>query len=603
MKLTTKIYLLQFTLGIILLSFLSFTYINYKIQYQKDIQNYVDKEVKSHKKQLLSSYNNSLLKFKAQKHLFKQIHIQALEILRDDIDMDLVELKKQLSEHFSLENIELNIFLIDKTYTIYKTTFSKDLGFNLNKIKEAKIFLDNSSKDSKIYISDLMSTDMLDMKYKLYSYSLLKEHTYLELGFIDSDIENIFTSILAQNSDSKNRVTLYNIYRDKEQYYYYDLSVQNSSSSKNEYYENSKKLSKQDKDYNNIVNSSTKYKTISIEDGSSIKIFTPFFEKDMYYQIGFTNITMEIKVDISSQVKTMQRFENIFFISLVVIFIFFLFVAIFIKNNFTRQINIIVNSINNKEAVKDRLLLSKNDELGVVAKEYNILFESLNKEITINSQLLEENKKFIADTVHQIRTPLTNIMMNSEMIKLTTKNNSSDEFIDQIDSSINMLSNSYEDLSYIISHDSIKYTPVNLSLTKILKERESFFKTIAKLNHKEILTVIEEDIEFTINQIELERLIDNNISNAIKYAEVEKPISISLTRDSYVATLSFSSYGKPINDKSKLFEKNYRENESKRGLGLGLNMVKSICEKYDITYEVIYRDNQNIFTYYLKIHK
>ena len=34
------------------------------------------------------------------------------------------------------------------------------------------------------------------------------------------------------------------------------------------------------------------------------------------------------------------------------------------------------------------------------------------------------------------------------------------------------------------------------------------------------------------------------------------------------------------------FEKNYRENEAKRGLGLGLNMVKNICDKYKITYDV-----------------
>ena len=62
-------------------------------------------------------------------------------------------------------------------------------------------------------------------------------------------------------------------------------------------------------------------------------------------------------------------------------------------------------------------------------------------------------------------------------------------------------------------------------------------------------------------------------------------------------TLEFKTYGKPIKDTSKLFEKNYRENESKRGLGLGLNMVKGICEKYGISYEITYKDGQNIFTY------
>ena len=597
MKLTTKIYLLQFTLGLILASFLSVTYFNYQSQYKKDLQYYVDNEVELHKKQLLSSYNNALLKFNTQKQLFNKIHIYTLEILKNDIDMDLIELKEHLSEKFLLENIDLNIFLIDKTYTIYKTTFSKDLGFNLSIVKEAKIFLDKSTKDSKIYISDLMSTDLLDMKYKLYSYSLLKNNTYLELGFIDNDIHNTFASIIIQNNDSKNKVTLYNIYKDDEQYYYHDMSIQKNNSSKMQYYKNNKEFSKNDKNYNYVINSSITHKAISIEDGDSIKIFTPFFEEDMYSKIGFTNIIMEIKVDISSQIQTMQRFENIFFTSIIVMLIFLVFVFIFIKNNFTKQINIIVSSINNKQPVKNKILLSKNDELGVVSKEYNILFESLNKEININLQLLKENKRFIADTVHQIRTPLTNIMMNSEMIKLTTKNNSSDEFIDQINSSINMLTNSYEDLSYIISNDSIEYKPTNLSLSEILKERESFFTTIAKVNFKEIITNIQSDINFTINQIELERLIDNNISNGIKYADTYKPIIINLTKNKDIVILEFKTYGKAILNPQKLFDKNYREDESKRGLGLGLNMVKGICEKYGISYKVTYENGQNIFTY------
>jgi nitrogen fixation/metabolism regulation signal transduction histidine kinase len=43
--------------------------------------------------------------------------------------------------------------------------------------------------------------------------------------------------------------------------------------------------------------------------------------------------------------------------------------------------------------------------------------------------------------------------------------------------------------------------------------------------------------------------------------------------------------------------KSYKENESKRGLGLGLNMVKRICDKYKISYDVKYIDDQNIFIY------
>ena len=227
--------------------------------------------------------------------------------------------------------------------------------------------------------------------------------------------------------------------------------------------------------------------------------------------------------------------------------------------------------------------------------------KSINDKLQIslseNEKLLVENKRFIADTVHQIRTPLTNIMMNSEMIKMIQKDNSSIEYIDQINASINMLTNSYEDLSYITSNGEIQYNPILLSLSDMVKNRIIFFTTISNINEKEIISNIHDDIHFTINQIELERLIDNNISNAIKYAHINKPITINLTKQKDTVTLLFCSYGNPIKATTKLFEKNYRENEAQRGLGLGLNIVKNICTKYNITYSVTYENGQNIFTY------
>ncbi len=192
-------------------------------------------------------------------------------------------------------------------------------------------------------------------------------------------------------------------------------------------------------------------------------------------------------------------------------------------------------------------------------------------------------------------------MMNGDMIKLYKKDDKLSIFVDQINASINMLNNSYEDLSYITTFDSMEYIPSSLSLSDSLKSRVRFFDTISKVNKKEIILNIDDNINFTINQIELERLIDNNISNGIKYADIDKPMTVILERDNDIVSLTFKTFGKPIQNTSKLFDKNYRENNGKRGLGIGLFMVKNICEKYDIAYDVSYEDGQNIFSYSFKV--
>ena len=600
MKLTHKIYLLQITLAFILFSFLTFTYLSYEKHYKKDIKSFVNSEVNLHKKQIVSSITNATHKFLQNKKLYLKIHNTALNMMKKDISIDLEILREKLNNKFNLEDTQIDLFLIDKSYTIYKSTFTKDIGFNLSVVTEAKDFLDKTTKDSKVYISNFASTDSLDMRYKLYSYSLLKKDIYLELGFTNNNIHNTLPSIISQSNDKDTQIKLYSISNNSKEWSYYDFSTKDDTLSKEELFQQVKKFPIGQKNYDNILSTHISNKTLSINNNNEVQIITPLFHTNMFSKIGYINIIMDIKVDISDKLKTLQQIKNIFILSIVVISIFLLFIFIYIRNNFTQKIEIIVDSINQKREINDKSLLLKNDELSIVSKEYNNLFKSLNKEINLNKNLLTENKRFIADTVHQIRTPLTNIMMNSEMIKRTQKDNTMSNFVEQINASINMLTNSYEDLSYILSFDSIEYSPTNLCVSKILRKRVAFFTTISKVNFKEIVSNIADDIFFNINEIELERLIDNNISNAIKYGDANQAITINLSKNNDLVTLEFKTYGKPIIDTSKLFEKSYRENEHKRGLGLGLNMVKDICEKYSISYEVTHEKNQNIFRYFIK---
>ena len=122
-------------------------------------------------------------------------------------------------------------------------------------------------------------------------------------------------------------------------------------------------------------------------------------------------------------------------------------------------------------------------------------------------------------------------MMNGEMIKKFQKDESMNIFIEQIDASINMLSNSYEDLAYLTTSNTISYKSKNTDLTQAVKDRIKFFATISKVNFKKIEENIEDDIFIDINEIELERIIDNNLSNAIKYGFKDEIITVTLKQD------------------------------------------------------------------------
>ena len=321
----------------------------------------------------------------------------------------------------------------------------------------------------------------------------------------------------------------------------------------------------------------------------------------------FQELRSDVKYTIKKNVNSIYTVSNkILFDSSLAFFLWIILSALgllYIYRDMSSRIKQIVQEsesiASGKANFHQRLTSISADELGLVVNSINIFISKLEKNHHDLENARDDIKRFIADTVHQIRTPLTSILMNAEMIKDLQSDDSLNLYIDSIDASINMLSNSYEDLSYVTSFDSIQYNPSILSLSDLLKKRIEFFGTICKMNLKEIESNISEDIEIFINIVECERIIDNNISNAIKYADIEKPISINLNKSEKTkkVILEFKSFAKEIENKDKIFEKNYREEESKRGLGLGLNIVKNICDKYNILYITSYKNNQNIFTY------
>ena len=598
MKLKIKIYLFQIILSAVLFIFLAVNYFLYQLQYKKDINKYIQNEISIHQKQILSSINMANIEFTKRKQIFYDIHSFALDILKNNINLDLKELQQILKDKFQLnENIGIEVYLIDKSYNIYKTTFPKDLGFNLSIVGEAKGYLDRTTIDGKVYVTEFVSTDSMNMEYKLYTYSKLIDDKFLELGFIDNRLTNNSVALIMENFNSNSKVTIYNVGKNDKEYYYYNMNFQNYYETKEEFFKSVKRYPLYQYNSDPILNVLKDNQQIIIDNGDIQTIYTNIFDDNMYKILGFENLIMKLDIDIADKKEFMQNYKNMFITSLIIVSILLIALYFFVKKYFTNPINIIRENLKNSQKVEDKSILSLNDELSNISKVYNILYDKLSKEINLNSNLLEENKRFIADTVHQIRTPLTNIMMNAEMVKKFQKDDSLSSFIDKIDASINMLSNSYEDLAYITTSDTIEYSPTKVNISLMLKNRIKFFSTISKVNRKEIKSNIEEDVFIYINQIELERIIDNNISNGIKYATKDEFITINLFKNTDTVILEFKTFGNPIQNNHKVFEKNYRENEAKRGLGLGLNMVKNICDKYKITYDVTYIDNQNIFTY------
>ena len=144
--------------------------------------------------------------------------------------------------------------------------------------------------------------------------------------------------------------------------------------------------------------------------------------------------------------------------------------------------------------------------------------------------------------------------------------------------------------------------PINLC--SAMRESGDYFVEIASMKGIEIeQNLTDEDIAVLCDRTRLFRLIDNNISNAIKYSNENSKIILSVyKKDDKKAILSFRDFGIGIENPDMIFERYYREELSKGGFGLGLNIVRNICKEEGIEVSIVSKIGEGSeFLYILKL--
>ncbi|MFY9143520.1 sensor histidine kinase [Sulfuricurvum sp.] len=191
--------------------------------------------------------------------------------------------------------------------------------------------------------------------------------------------------------------------------------------------------------------------------------------------------------------------------------------------------------------------------------------------------------QFIKDSMHEINTPLSIINVN---IDLYHRSNPQNKYLQRIKAATKTLATLYNDMDYLIKNERLafEYEPINLS--HYLQERIDYFSEVAALKNITIEPHIAEKIEINFNPTQLQRIIDNNLSNAIKYSHEEGKIEVILEQSENRCVMVFRDNGVGIEDVNRIFERYYRENRDKGGFGIGLNIVKSIIDKAGIELQI-----------------
>jgi len=198
-------------------------------------------------------------------------------------------------------------------------------------------------------------------------------------------------------------------------------------------------------------------------------------------------------------------------------------------------------------------------------------------------KLNETLDNFIKDSVHEINTPLSIISVN---IDLYNRKNEPNKYMHRMKAATKVLSNIYNDMDYLIKYDRLKYEKESIDMSLFLRDRIDYFSEVARMKNITINSNIKKCSNIQMNAKQLQRVIDNNISNAIKYSYENSEIDIELYTKNNRCHLSFRDYGVGIKKIDEIFSRYYREDTSKGGFGIGLNIVKSIIDEANIELQI-----------------
>lgn len=522
----------------IILLFLLFNFISYKLLLKNLYNNHTqNQEITFY--QIQKETNNLLTKvlykYSNQKEILLAKHKEVVAYFEENsYDASLDEISKIINK--DKENNPFNIYITDENLVIKNTTYTPDLNFDLS---FAKDLFEQHKKNNIIGISPPIF-EMYSLKFFSYTDSFLAkdDKRILQVSYTYNDLEEDLKKLQDLLNSNKN-IKSSNAYIVFNDGYIGDFIFKSLQSYK--------------PTLDDITARINKGKELSANINENEYITNYFLKDNKEYKVSY----LAQKSPIFDEAKV-------------------IFSIIFDEDEF------------NNDIFELNLAILLIGIIGIIT--IFIIYK-----VRYEEKLLKYKDKFIEHSVHEIKTPLSIINLNTQ---LRNKIFGEDKYSKKIEAAIKTLQNSYEDMTFLHTKKYISYNLEVLALKDVLEKRVSYFKSVSTAQGRVLNLEIDSNCLIRISQIEIERLIDNNLSNAIKYSDINSIIIINLTNN----ILSFKTFGKEIKNKNKIFKRYERENENHGGHGLGLSIIKDICKKYKMKIELKYKDNQNIFIYSFICH-
>lgn len=194
-----------------------------------------------------------------------------------------------------------------------------------------------------------------------------------------------------------------------------------------------------------------------------------------------------------------------------------------------------------------------------------------------------KQKQFITDASHELKTPITIISANMDVLEIENDENN---WTKSIRHQLKRLSSLIEQMVTLTRIDEMNEltTISEFSLSQLMLDTIDPFHEVAYSKNKELLVDIDDDCQYQGDKNMIKQMISLIMDNACKYSSEMIHVSLKKTGKNFILEFYNTVESIPKGNLDQLFERFYRLDSSRNsntgGSGIGLSIVKSIVEAH-----------------------
>lgn len=217
------------------------------------------------------------------------------------------------------------------------------------------------------------------------------------------------------------------------------------------------------------------------------------------------------------------------------------------------------------------------------------LVQSLNGLLDRLGQALSNQRAFVADAAHELRSPLTALQLQMQLVERTNDVSKRAEFIVELRRGLDRMTHTIHQLLALAraEPDAIEQPMTSVNLVKLIHIVVAELLPLAEAKGIDIGAITPEDeILISGGSEALRTLISNLLENAIRYTPTNGKVDVTASMEDGIPSITVEDTGPgiPEAERVRVFDRFYRRKETlETGSGLGLAIVKAIADNHGAT--------------------